>query len=84
MIQRTNGIELPQNIHDQQITTPSMGEVYEAHDTLQRLDSVDNWAFGDKLRYKDARYAAKTVLKIAGSERVVQVVSDTHEWLAGK
>lgn len=63
---------------------PSMGDIYKAYDTLQQLDSTEPWAFGDKIRRKEMKHAARAVLDLVGSGVVDQVVADTHDWLAGK
>jgi len=84
MIHRTNGIKLPQYNNKQPRAEPSMGDIYVAYDTLQRLENIEPWAFGDRARRKDAKYSASAVLELAGAERVDQVVNDTHEWLAEK
>ena len=74
----------PDVVLEQPNPSPSMGEVYEAYDTLERLNGMENWAFGDKVRRRDAKHAARTVIELAGRERVDQVVEDTQEWLADK
>ena len=63
---------------------PSMGDIYKAYDTLQQLDATEPWAFGDKIRRKDTKQAARAVLDLVSPEIIEQVVARTHEWLADK
>lgn len=78
----SNKVKQPHGVGEQ--AYPSMGDIYKAYDTLRQLDATEPWAFGDKIRRKDTKQAAKAVLDLVDPEVVEQVVTRTHEWLAGK